>query len=110
MKIKNIHTNLLLLILGVFSLQSVNFDSFSNRDLFLETEIEESIDDSIEIDIEKQLSDSDSGKKNNALVSNQNISFINPPIAKSTLANNNSKDLSKRPRLFILYSCLKLDC
>lgn len=109
MKIKNIHINLLLLILGIFSLQSADIDSFSNRNLFLETEIEESIDDSIELDIEEQLSDSDSGNGNNALVSNQNFHFINPFVANKKLANNQPKRLSKKPHLFILYCCLKLD-
>ena len=109
MKVENIYINLFLLILGFFTLQSVELDSFSTN-LFLETDIEESIDDRIELDFEEQLSDSDSGNGNNAVVSNQNFHFINPFIAKSKLANNQSKGLSKKPHLFILYCCLKLDC
>ena len=108
MKIKNLHINLLLLILGIFSLQPAELDSFSIQNLFLETEIEESIDDSIELDIEEKLSDSGNG--NNAVVSNQNFHFRNPYVANKKLANNQPKDLSKKPPLFILYCCLKLDC
>ena len=110
MKIKNIHINLLFLILGIFSLQAIEYDSFPNPNLFLETEIEETIEDINELDYEKKFPESDSDGGNNAIISNQNVSFINPFITKSTLADNNSKDLSQKPHLFILYCCLKLDC
>ena len=109
MNIRNIHLYILILILGAFSLQSLKLDSFSKENLFLKTDIEESFK-SIELDFEKQLLDSYSGGDGNAIISNQNLSSTNTPIAKFTLENNNSKDLSKLPQLFILYCCLKLDC
>jgi len=109
MKIKNLHINLLFLILGIFSLQSVEFDSFSNPKLFLETEIEKTFDDIIEIDFEKQLSNFDSDGGNNAIISNQSVHFISP-FAKTKIADKNSKDLPNKTHLFILYCCLKLDC
>ena len=109
MKIKSIHITLILLILGIFSLQSLEFDSFSNPNLFLETEIEETIDDIVEIDYDKQLSDSDFDGGSNAVIASQNVLFLSP-YAKSILANKNSKALPNKTHLFILYCCLKLDC
>jgi len=110
MKIENVHMNLLLLVLGIFSLQSVEFDSFSNPNLFLETGIEESIDDTIELDFDKQLPDAYSDGGGPGIISTHNSHIKNPIVAKSTLARAISKDLSKRSHLFILYCCLKLDC
>ena len=109
MNIKNIHINLLFLILAIFSLQSVAFDSIPNRILFLETEIEETTDDIIELDYEKQLSDSDSDGGNNAIISNQSFHFLSP-FSQNKIANKNSKDLPNKTHLFILYCRLKLDC
>ena len=111
MKIKNLHINLLFLILGIFSLQSLEFNSFSNPNLFWETEIEETTDDIVKFDFDKQLSDydSDSNGGSDAIISSQNFHFLSL-YAKSILATKTSKDLFKKTHLFILYCCLKLDC
>lgn len=88
----------------------MGFDSFPYQNSLSETEIEETIDDISELDYDKQFSDSDSGGGSNAIISKQNIPFVNPYITQSAIADNNSKDLSQKPHLFILYCCLKLDC
>lgn len=110
MKISRLHINFILLILGIFSLQSVEFDSPSNVRLLLETEIEESIDNINEFDIGSDKSDSDSDGGKNAALPSEHILLRNPFSAKSNLVRLESKYLSQKPHLFILYCCLKLDC
>lgn len=109
MKTKNIHITLVLLILGIFSLQSLEFDSLSNPNLFLETEIEETIDDIVTLDSDEELSDSNSDGGINAIIPSQNF-HSSSPYAKSILAHKVSNDLSNKSHLFILYCSLKLDC
>ena len=110
MIIKNLHINIVILILGIFSLQSVGVDSFSGSFLITELEIEESTTEIDEIDFTKESSQSDSGNGGNAIIPTQNPPIKSPFISKSNLLRFESKDLSQKPQLFILYCCLKLDC
>lgn len=106
MKVRYAYINLFVLILGFFSLQSTDLDSFSN--LFLDEEIEELIYDSYELDFEKQLSDYDDG--DNGSVSSLNTLIKNPFTTQVDIKNPEPKDLPKKSNLFILYCCLKIDC
>jgi len=109
-KVKNLHINVVLLILGIFSLHSAEFDSFSNPSFFKETEIEESIDDTRELDFDSELSSSDSDNGGNAAILNIDHRKKNLSFGEVASQYSESKDLSQRPHLFILYCCLKLDC
>ncbi len=110
MRFKYIHKDLLLLILGVFSFLYVLSDCITNPNIFIQTEIEESLDEIDEVDFEIELSDSDSGTGGSAIVSAQNTLIKIPLSGRSDLRYSQSKDLSQKPHLFILYCCLKLDC
>ena len=110
MKIKNSHIIFSLLVFGIISFTSVEIDSFSNSSFFIETEIEESINDISELDFEKEfsLSNSDGGGNAAVLNTNQYLTFLcyNTSLSQSTY----KKELSSKPQLFILYCRLKLDC
>ena len=98
MTIKNLHINIVILILGIFSLQSVGVDSFSGS--FLITEIEESTTEIDEIDFTKESSQSDSGNGGNAIIPTQNPPIKSPFISKSNLLRFESKDLSQKTTTF----------
>lgn len=110
MTIKNLHINIVILVLGIFSLQSVGVDFFLGPFLITELEIEESTTEIDEIDFTKESSPSGSGNGGNAIISTQNPPAKSPFVRESNLLRFESKDLSQKPQLFILYCCLKLDC
>lgn len=110
MKIKNSHIIFSLLVLGIISFTSVGINSFSNSSFFVETEIEESINDISELDFEKEFSYSSSDGGGNAAVLNTNQSLTILFYNTATSQNTYKKKLPSKPQLFILYCCLKLDC
>lgn len=110
MKIKKSYTNLLLLILGFFSLQAVEFDFFSNPQFFLEIELEESLTDIDELDFSKELSRADHGKDGSAVFFNTHLNLKNLSYSEVSSFYLNKKDSYRERYLFILYCCLKLDC
>lgn len=110
MKIKNLHIIFSLLILGVVSLISVGMNSSPNPSFFIETEIEESINDISELDFEKDFSHSSSDDGGKAAFLNTDI-FINAISYYAIVFQNTyKKERSQKVHLFILYCCLKLDC
>lgn len=109
MRTKGLHISIFLLI-GLFSLQSIEFDSVSYYNLFSETEVEESIVELGELDFEQELSFSDSNDSGNTPILGDHSLLKNPLNGKSTFRPLGSKDLSAKTHLFILYCCLKLDC
>lgn len=110
MNLRTVHINILFLIVAVCCLQSVTLNSISSSQLFFETEIEESILDSNEIDFEKELSLSDSDNNGSAIISSSYLGLKLPFDGDRVLLSPVSKGYSKKLHLFILFCCLKLDC
>ena len=107
---KNIHINLILLLLGIFSMQSAVFDSLSSSFFATEVELEESNKELDNVDFVEKSLHSGSGDGGNAIIPTQNPPIKSPFVSEYNLLRSESKDLSQKPQLFILYCCLKLDC
>ena len=110
MTIKNIHINLMLLMLGFFSMQSAGFDHRSNSFFAIEAELEESNKEIDNVDFVEKSFHSASGDGGNAIIPTQNPPIKSPLVSETNLLRSESKELSQKPQLFILYCCLKLDC
>lgn len=107
MKFENLHIKLLYLILVVFSLQTAEVNALSS-DLLIELENKEFIEDSIEIEFESLLIDSDGG--NNAIISAITLISRSPLVISTLIAYKDSRSQHNKLHLFILFCCLKLDC
>lgn len=110
MTIKNIHINLILLMLGIFSMQSGVFDSNSSSLFVTEIELEESNKEVDNVDFVEKSLHSGSGDGGNAIIPTENPPIKSLLVSETNLLRSESKDLSQKPQLFILYCCLKLDC
>ncbi len=109
MKFMKKHIIFSLLVIGILSLTiNVNDSSFFNQS-FVETELEESISEIDELSFDVDISNSDDGGNNGIAALAFRTSFLQYFDYTSSLVLN-SRSLSQKLPLFILYCSLKIDC
>lgn len=110
MMLKNLNINLVFLLLGFFSLQSVTADALSFPLLATEVEVEESIVDIDDLNLSYETTQTDSDAGGSATITSQPRFENNSSISNSPKRNYTSRELHNKAPLFILYCCLKVDC